>query len=78
MPAPIDREIRIESGVPLPRSRSALKEAFGRMGVGDSFLVTSDMNLSSVRAAATRYGIDHGITFTVRKSPKGPRCWRVA
>lgn len=69
--------IKIERGIPVPRSRSPLRAIFAQMKVGDSFLITDDMHLPSVRSGASRYGLDTGGKFTVRKSPNGPRCWRI-
>lgn len=68
--------LEIESNVPLPKERGVIKPVLAQMKVGDSFLVDG-VDLGSVRSTAYRYGLETKRKFVVRKSPKGPRCWRV-
>lgn len=62
----------VDRGVPLPR-----KYPFGDMRVGDSFLIPASAKRASVTVAAKRFGDKHGMKFTVRKTDKGYRCWRL-
>lgn len=72
-------EFRIEKGVPLPphSGDGTRKYPFPQMEVGDSFPVPAS-RLSTIRAAATAYGIKHRWKFSVLKHEGGFRCWRIA
>jgi hypothetical protein len=74
-----EREIagkyQIEKGVPLPgnlRGRASVYP-FPQMGIGDSFTFEAD-RYNTVRRAATYWGGDHGVKFSV--STIHNRCWR--
>lgn len=56
-----------------------LKYPFHKMNVGDSFLC-GDSSQNAVRSAAAQYGYreSNGAKFSVRKTPDGYRCWRIA
>lgn len=70
---------RVQQGVPMPNARAqrVIKYPFGRMAVGDSFLIPAkDMcrhAAHSVRGAARA----RGMTASVRKVRGGVRVWRV-
>jgi hypothetical protein len=69
---------KIEKNVPVTDNRShRAVYPFGQLEVGDSFPLGNAI-LENVRAAASYYGTRHGKKFTVRKTPAGSRCWRVA
>lgn len=69
----------IEQNVPIPASlRPGPKQRypFDKMRVGDSFEVPI-AKLNSVRTLAYLTYKTGGRQFTVRKTNKGARCWRV-
>lgn len=73
----------IDKGVPVPAGRfsrpySPLRVAMQSLGVGDSFLVPSGTPLSTAYSSAHRASKESGRVYTVRKTPEGPRCWRLA
>ena len=51
---------------------------FGRMNVGDSFLVTADMATRARMAAAARKRMHPGWDYTTRKEGDCLRIWRTA
>jgi hypothetical protein len=60
----------IDKGVPIPN-----RFPFDKMGIGDSFVITTKRQTASV--AARRYGDKHGMKFITRQMPDGTiRCWR--
>ena len=66
-------QLPIDKNVPLPK-----KYPFAQMAVGDSFLVPLGTSRFAVGQAAKRYGVEHGVKFTVRQMPDGSfRCWRL-
>jgi hypothetical protein len=65
--------MKIEKNIPLP-----IKYPFAQMEVGDSFLLPEGMKRNAASVAAMRYGNPLGRRFTIRKTPEGFRCWRVA
>ena len=66
--------MKIDKNIPLPK-----KYPFAQMEVGDSFAVPPKVKRSAVTVAAKRYGVEHGMKFTVRQMPdKTFRCWRLA
>jgi hypothetical protein len=65
--------MKIEKNVPLP-----VMYPFAKMEVGDSFAVPSSIRRETVSVAANRYGVKHGMKFTVRLMPnRSYRCWRI-
>ncbi len=67
------KKIIVERGVPLPG-----KYPFDTMEVGDSFALPKDVKRTTVSVAAMRYGRERGMKFTIRNTPLGFRCWRIA
>lgn len=66
--------MNIEKGVPLPK-----RFPFADMEVGDSFAIPAETRRSAVNVAAKRFGVKHGMKFTVRLMPdRSLRCWRIA
>jgi len=65
--------VKVESGIPMPQ-----RYPFKDMQVGDSFAVPPQAKRPSVTVAAKRFGDKHGMKFTIRKTPDGFRCWRIA
>jgi hypothetical protein len=64
---------KIEKGVPIPRGTQCRVYPFNEMQVGDSFTFEPE-KYNTVRRAATYYGGDHGVKFSV--SSVHNRCWR--
>jgi hypothetical protein len=64
--------VKIEKGRPLPRSYP-----FGKMEVGDSFLIPKHIRPQTVQIAAVRYWHKTKKKFSVRKTEDGYCCWRV-
>jgi hypothetical protein len=64
--------IEIESDIPLPELYP-----FAKMKVGDSFLIPPEKSKGSATVSAYRYGASSGKKFTIRKTDKGYRCWRI-
>ncbi len=73
--------MKIEKGIPCPYSAKAdgLKYPFKEMKVGDSFLLSQEMNPMSVRNCYFQflYREKLGWKFTVKKTIEGYRCWRL-
>ena len=66
--------MKVEKNVPIPQ-----KYPFAGMQVGDSFAVPPDVKRPAINVAAMRYGLKHGMKFTVRLTPdRTYRCWRIA
>ena len=64
----------IDKHIPLP-----MKYPFDGMEVGDSFLVPSHVNRTTVSVAAKRWGEKHDVKFTIRMTEdRKLRCWRIA
>lgn len=64
--------------VPLRRGKWKSKYPFSQMGVGDSFFVPAvDANSSSVRAAASQYGLRRSVRFRCIAEADGIRVTRV-
>ena len=56
-----------------------MKYPFDGMEVGDSFLVPSHVNRTTVSVAAKRWGEKHDVKFTIRMTEdRTLRCWRIA
>jgi hypothetical protein len=72
----------IKKSVPMPvggpGDTGKTKYPFSEMGVGDSFAVS--VSACSVRSAMRYWRSTHDFSrqFSVRKTPDGYRCWRVA
>jgi hypothetical protein len=63
----------IDKNIPIP-----VKYPFANMQVGDSFAVQPDVKRQAIAVAAHRYGLKHGMKFTVRlTTDRTLRCWRV-
>jgi hypothetical protein len=67
----------VESDVPVPEYHCRGVYPFSSMTVGDSFAFPGS-KAELVRVAAWHFGRRHKRRFTVRKTSKGFRCWRVA
>lgn len=74
-------EIPVDKGVPMPvvvKEFGRAKYPFGKMEVGDSFKVASDL-IRSARNAAYLYGIRNGMRFSCRRVDEQTfRVWRIA
>jgi hypothetical protein len=70
-------EIKIEKGLPLVPYNNT-RWPFDSMEIGDSFLIPSQTKSSTVSAAARFHSKIKGTKFSVRKTPDGHRCWRIA
>ena len=74
-------ELKIESGIPVPRhpsgrgAKSALTIALEQMSVGDSFLVPRNLNIRSVRSCVVEK-LGSGC-YAIRKVSEGYRVWRI-
>ena len=72
----------IEKNVPMPltvgQNFGETKYPFAEMEVGDSFALIK--SLETVRQAARNWSLSTGSSFrfSLRKTPDGFRCWRVA
>ncbi len=73
--------IRIESNVPLPGTRMGRlpKYPFKIMRVRDSFAIDREKDVPKVRQAACHFASNHGgrRKYSVLKTSRGYRCWRV-
>jgi hypothetical protein len=72
---------KVEKNIPIQdTNRKPTGYPFKTMEVGDSFLVSKDLD-SKVRCAATYYSrrakTTKGKRFLVRRTPEGVRTWRV-
>ncbi len=71
-------EIKIETGIPLPKKRKGGGRPriypFDGMSVGDSFRIPEGKYVSAA-ASASKFGKINNITF--RSSPSEMRIWRV-
>ena len=72
---------KIEKGVPIPRSPVVRNDvySFGKMRIGDSFTVPSDIETRKrVQSAASAYKARHpGWCYVTRVEGKKLRVWRV-
>lgn len=71
-------EIKIESNIPIPESKTGPKYPFAQMEVGDSFFCASglsDQLRNSLRNNAYRFKPK---SFVIRKVDGGLRVWRTA
>lgn len=66
-------EIKIESGIPLPR-RYEWAKIFQSMKIGDSFLVDSNAQAQSAAVSAARFGMK---LCTRRQEDGKTRVWRI-
>ena len=72
-----DKDIKIDTGIPIPRKRSELKYPFGALRVGESLFVnncTPGALSGSRQYAAQKYGFK----FVMRTVEGGVRVWRIA
>lgn len=71
--------MQLEDNVPMPVKRDRVEWPYGKMGVGDSFLVAGDGKnlLVSVCARNKREGDKLGMRLTAKKVEGGVRVWRV-
>lgn len=69
---------KIEKNVPRPHYNAHGKYPFKDMEVGDSFLINDNTKYQAVGNAASVFGKIHKRKFSIRKTPEGHRCWRVA
>jgi hypothetical protein len=69
--------IKIDDNVPMPAGYYSIKYPWMEMEVGQSFLVPAETKLPAIRRLATMRRPD-GRRFSVRKTPDGYRCWRIA
>ncbi len=69
----IDKKIPIQKGYCLYES----KYPFKKMKIGDSFLATKAIKISSLRTSAAQFGKRHNIKFLTRKVEGGLRIWRI-
>ncbi len=73
---------KIETGIEIPGrkgGRSGSKYPFAQMDIGQSFLVGSDVKVSTVRSAIGAFTKTHpDFKFAVRDTEDGVRVWRVA
>jgi hypothetical protein len=66
--------LKVEKNIPIPK-----RWPFDEMKVGDSFAVPPDVKRTTINVSAMRFGLKHGMKFTVRQMPdKSFRCWRIA
>jgi hypothetical protein len=73
-------QVKIDKNIPLPATYGKYsKYPFGDMKKGDSFLIDSQAETTAVRQAASYYSRSTGtkMKFSIRKTDKGHRCWRV-
>jgi hypothetical protein len=69
--------LEIEKGVPFAAPNYASKWPFAKMEVGDSFLVPLELKSKCVNSAS-QFGGRNNMKFSIRKTPDGYRCWRIA
>jgi len=74
MRATVKTQIVFEKGVPLPQNVGP-KRDLSKWNIGDSFVVATEPESTSVRNAARRQGFKVAIRKT---DPVGWRCWRIA
>jgi hypothetical protein len=69
--------VSVEGDIPIPPKRGGYyKYKWDAMKVGDSFLVTVDINIIS--SVANRAAKRLGYKFTCRTTEEGVRVWRIA
>jgi hypothetical protein len=71
--------MKIDKHVPVPVTRVKIDWPFAKLKVGESFLIDGiKVPLATLHAAKQIYRRHHGEQeFTVRRTEKGYRCWRV-
>ena len=72
--------IRVESSHPMPRGtgKGARKYPWLELDIGQSFLFPKFISDGGVSSAVVYASKAYGLKFTVRKTPEGYRCWRIA
>ena len=68
--------IKIEKNINIPISSG--KYPFKSMSVGDSFLAPVGTVRGPLGTAAGRAAAEMNGKFTIRQTPDGLRCWRIA
>ena len=68
-------DIKIESNIPLPKSRTSRKYPYENMAVNDSFFVT-DVTMPTLCNLNSRYGKRFNAKYVARKEGEGIRVWR--
>jgi hypothetical protein len=68
--------IKIDDNVPMPMTWKN-KYPLMEMEVGQSFVVPAETKIPAFRRVASFHRSD-GRRFSVRKTPDGYRCWRIA
>lgn len=73
--------MRVESDIAIPSGRFSRgapnKYPFGKMDVGDSFVVMKG-DETKIRNASQQYGKRYSMKFSVRKHKQDYRCWRIS
>ena len=71
--------MQLENNVPMPVKRDRVEWPYGKMEVGQSFLVGGDGKnlLIGVCARNRKKGRELGMRFTAKKVEGGVRVWRV-
>lgn len=67
--------IKIDKDIPLPVQGKDLP--FGKMEVGDSFLVPRNISHSYMQQLVHKAQKKLAWQFSLRRTKDGPRCWRV-
>ena len=77
----INGAITVDKKVPLPPPRTGEQNhvyPWRTMEVGDSFAVPTDKMIANFRHGASLAGRINQRRFSVRQTPDGYRCWRIA
>lgn len=72
--------VKIEKNIAMPMYFGKYnKYPFGKMAIGDSFLIDQTHNVQSVRQAASHYAKrnNRDWKFSILKTADGYRCWRI-
>jgi hypothetical protein len=72
----MNKEIEIESGIPIPAARSVRKYPWQEMKVGDSFFTTTN-KIRSFRTMVSAASSRLGVKFRTAPEKGGMRVWRV-
>ena len=72
--------VQIDSHVPAPGAASGRPRKYPwlELEVGQSFLFPQFITSGGAAAAMSYASKTYGLKFTVRKTPEGYRCWRIA
>lgn len=69
--------IKIDKGMPMPKSKSEKKYPFREMEIGDSFF-EEEVNRRLLASYASELGKKIGMKFSIRRVDGGIRVWRTA